>query len=91
MQKLIWKALTAMTAMGAAWVARKGATKVWSRVSDNEAPVNPADRSLSWGAALGWALLAGLGAGLARVVGRRGAAAGWQAATGEPPPGIAAA
>ncbi len=91
MHKLIWKALTAVTAMGAAAAARKASTKVWARLSDNEAPVNPADRSISWPAALGWAVVAGLAAGIARVVGRRGAAAGWEAATGEAPPGLAQA
>ncbi len=91
MKRIIWKMLTAFAAMAAASLARKGSTKVWTRLSDNDAPVNPADRSISWAAALGWAVLAGLAAGIARVVGRRGAAAGWQAATGEAPPGLAGA
>lgn len=91
MHKILWKAITAVSAMGAAWAARQATTTAWARVSDNDAPVNPADRSITWTAALGWALLAGLAAGLGRVVARRGAAAGWEAATGEPPPGIAKA
>ncbi len=91
MQKYVWKAVTTLSAVGAAWAARQAATTVWSRVSDNEAPVNPADRSITWTSALGWALLAGLATGLARVVARRSAAAGWEAAIGDPPPGIAKA
>ncbi len=76
--------------MGGAVAARKAATAAWSRLSDRNPPVNPADRTISWGSALGWALVAGLAAGVARVVARRGAAAGWQSVTGEAPPGVAA-
>lgn len=88
MQKTLWNVLTTSVAVGAAWAARQAATALWSRLSDAEAPVNPADRSVSWPEAAGWAVLAGSAAGLARVLGRRGAAAAWETATGATPPGI---
>lgn len=90
MQRTLWKILASMAAMASAWAAREAANTVWSRVSDTEAPVNPADRSVSWSAAIGWALLAGIAAGMARVVGRRSAVAAWERVTGDPPPGVPA-
>lgn len=89
MQKILWNAVAALAAFASAWAARKTATMLWTRVSDAEAPINPADRSVGWSEAIGWAVVAGIAAGMARVVGRRGAVAAWEAATGETPPGVA--
>ena len=86
-QEDAWKALAWVLAVTMGWAARRAAVALWSLVSDTEAPVNPADRNASWPQALGWAALAGLSAGLARVLGRRGAAVAWTGATGEKPPG----
>lgn len=88
MKKTLWNVITTTVAMGAAWAARQAATSLWSRLSDADAPVNPADRSVSWPQAAGWAMLAGGAAGLARVLGRRGAAAAWESTTGTTPPGL---
>ena len=88
MDKVLWKTLSAVLGLVAAWAARNITTAAWTRVSDNDAPVNPADRDVSWMNAVGWAVLAGSAAGLARVVGRRSAAAAWVSATGDTPPGL---
>ncbi|NNF64407.1 MAG: DUF4235 domain-containing protein [Acidimicrobiia bacterium] len=88
MDKVLWKALSAALGFAAAWAARNISTSIWSRVSDGDVPVNPANREVSWMNAVGWAVLAGSAAGLARVVGRRGAAAAWVSATGDTPPGL---
>ncbi len=87
----VWSVIVTGAAMVAAWVAREAAAKLWSRFADTEAPVNPADRSSSWGAATGWAVVAGVAAGVARVLGRRGAASAWEQVTGETAPGLEAA
>lgn len=88
MKRIAWKTLTGVFAMGAAWAARQAATALFTRVSDTETPLNPADTSVRWSEALGWAALAGLSAGLARVVAKRGAAEVWTAMADEPPPGL---
>ena len=88
MKPLAWKALVSVSAMGAAWAARQAATMIWSRAADSEGPVNPADRSVTWPEAFGWAALAGVLAGVARVVSRRGAVAAWEGVVGEAPPGV---
>lgn len=90
-QKLTWNVLAGVAAAATAWAGRQAVTAVWSAVTDAEGPVNPADRSISWGEALGWAVLAGITAGLARVLGRRGAAAAWERVTGQAPPGLSTA
>lgn len=86
---MIWKIVAWISTAAAAWAARKAAGAVWSRVSDTEGPVNPADRSASWTEAFAWAAVAGLAAALARVLARRGAAVAYESVTGETPPGIA--
>ncbi|MBT8200153.1 MAG: DUF4235 domain-containing protein [Acidimicrobiia bacterium] len=88
MKKLLWKGLVAVVTFAAAAAARNVATVAWSKVADTDEPVNPADTSVSWPAATGWALLAGAAGGIARVLGRRGSAAAWKSATGEHPPGV---
>lgn len=85
-QNRVWSVLAWAAAAAAAWAGRKAATALWSRLSDTEAPANPADHSVSWYAAGGWAALAGGAAGIARVLGRRGAAAAWEGVTGDSPP-----
>lgn len=88
MNQAIWKMLTALAGFVAAWASRQAATALWTQFSDTDGPMNPADRSISWASAAGWAVVAGLTGGLARVVARRGAAGAWQMATGDSPPGI---
>jgi hypothetical protein len=86
MKKLGYEALSAAAGLLAAVAARKLVTAVWR--GDPQPPLNPADRRVSWSDALSWALASALGAGVARVVAMRGAAAGWERATGEAPPGL---
>lgn len=82
----LWGVVAWTAAAAAAWAARKAATALWSKLAETEAPANPADRSVTWYQAGGWAALAGGAAGIARVLGRRGAAAAWEGVTGDTPP-----
>lgn len=83
-----WQGLAAVSAMTAAWAARKAATALWHRFSDTEPAEDPADRTVSWSQAAAWAVLAGVAGGLARVLAQRGAATAWERFTGETPPGV---
>lgn len=87
---VLWKAVSGLLGFVAAWAARKASTSLWTNLTKTEAPVNPADRSITWPSAVGWATVAGMTAGLARVLGRRGAAAVWESVADEAPPGMAA-
>ena len=84
-----WKAVSTASGIGAAMATRKLLEALWPGSDDGTGPpFNPADRRVGWPTALAWALSAGVGAGVFRLVGERLAAAGWEAATGTPPPGI---
>lgn len=85
-----WKAASTLAGVAGAVAARRLTSALWSMFSssDAEPPLNPADRRISWAESLQWAVAAGVGAGVARLVSMRVAAAGWESATGSPPPGI---
>ena len=88
MKQLTYRAISGLAGVLAAMVARQVVSKLWR--SDTEPPLNPADRRISWKEALGWGLASAVGAAVARVVALRLTAAGWERATGETPPGVAA-
>lgn len=84
-----WAALSKLSAIAGAVATRKLLQLVWPAGDDDLGPpFNPADRRVAWTTAIQWGIAAGVGAGLARVVSQRAAAAGWEAATGSAPPGL---
>ena len=88
-----WKVVSTLSAILGGVLTRKVLEKVWKAVRSDSAaepPLNPADRRNSWADALMWAISAGIGAGLGRLVSERVAAAGWERATGRTPPGVEA-
>lgn len=88
-RRAAWKAVSALSGLAGAIVTRKVLEAVWPVGDDDTGPpFNPADRRVDWPTALQWAVAASLGAGLTRLLSQRLAAAGWEAATGSPPPGI---
>lgn len=89
-QRIGWKAASTLSGVAGAVVARNVIQSLWAALSgsDREPPLNPADRKIDWSTALQWAVAAGVGAGVARLVSQRVAAAAWERATGAPPPGI---
>lgn len=88
-ERLRWTALSNVSAVLGAVATRKVLQVVWPAGDDATGPpFNPADRRVDWSTALQWGIAAGVGAGIARVVSQRAAAAGWEAATGSAPPGL---
>lgn len=87
-QRAAWSALSKMSAVLGAVATRKLLQALWPGDGETGPPFNPADRRVPWSTALQWGVAAGVGAGLARVLGQRAAAAGWEKATGSPPPGL---
>ena len=72
--------------MVAATAVRRVAVMTWRTTKHEDPPENPVAGDVGWRDALIWAVAIGVGAGVARVVATRGAAAAWEAATGDPPP-----
>lgn len=88
-ERVRWAAVSKGCGVVAAVLASKVLQALWP-AGDGDAgpPFNPADRRVTWTAALQWGIAAGVGAGIARVIGQRAAAAGWEAVTGSAPPGL---
>ena len=88
-ERFRWAALSKVSAIFGAIATRKLLQVLWPSGDDGTGPpFNPADRRVGWATALQWGVAAGVGAGIARVISQRAAAAGWEAATGSAPPGL---
>jgi hypothetical protein len=83
-----WKVVGAGSGLLAAMVTRKALVAAWQKTKKTDPPANPASPSTTWSEALVWATATGVALAVARLVAQRGAAAGWQAATGHLPPGL---
>lgn len=86
MKKMLWNGVASVLGVAAAVLVRQAAARLWP--GSNQPPLNPADRRIGWQQALAWAIVAGGSAGIARMMSRRFAASGWEAAFDEAPPGI---
>lgn len=87
-ERLRWSALSKASAVVGAVATRKLLQALWPGEDPTGPPFNPADRRVPWSTAAQWGIAAGVGAGLARVLSQRAAAAGWEKATGSAPPGL---
>jgi len=85
-----WKAVSALTAMAAAFGAKRLLRAVYGSVRKDDAPATPFDPTserFSVVDAVLWAAAAGIGLAIAKVLGDRLASLGWEVATGTRPPG----
>ena len=67
------KALSAVAAFGAAFVARKAVTMAWTKVTGHEPPADPEDPAVCMAEALGWAVAMGVVVAAVRVLAIRAA------------------
>jgi hypothetical protein len=65
-------ALMMIGVLAASMTTRLVLERVWEETTARPAPKNPASPGVTWGEALVWGATAGLLAGLARTVARRG-------------------
>lgn len=86
MKDTAWKVLSVGSAALAAMLVRRLVAALWP--GERSTAINTADRSVSWQDGLRWALISGVAAATARLVGKRLATAGWERAFGESPPGV---
>ena len=84
--KRLWTVVAAASAALAGLVARQALEQGWRLWKREAPPNNPADPRVAWKDALAWAGATGLAMGLAHVLARRGAAAGWHKVRGTMPP-----
>jgi len=83
-----WGVLSAVAAMVAATVARKGLNATWKAAAGKEPPANPADPEVTMREALLWATLSGTLIAVVRMLATRRAANYYAKSTGKLPPGM---
>jgi len=87
----MWKLVSTLTGALGAWLAQKLMRTGYRALRKDTAPASPFDPNdtrFSWPDALLWALAAGIGLVIAKVVSTRIATIGWEVATGSRPPGV---
>ena len=85
-KNLGWKAVNAASVAVAAIVTQRLLTVAWRLVRHEPPPSGPADRRVTWGAALTWATSMAVGIAVSRVVAVRLSGKVWESAVHEPPP-----
>jgi Protein of unknown function (DUF4235) len=88
-RKLMWRLVSTITGTLGAMVAQNLLRRTYSAIRKDEptAAFDPTAERFSWPNALLWAMAAGIGLVVARMVGDRAAAIVWKATTGTAPPG----
>lgn len=81
-----WMLTSAAGAVAASLLARSLLERGWRTVRDEDPPNEVVGSSNGWPQALAWGAATGLVVGVARIVGRRAAAAAWEKTTDRPPP-----
>lgn len=87
-KQLLWMGVAAAAGGAMAFLARRSLRAGWRALRHDDPPVNPVSPDVSWGDAVAWSAASGVFMGLAHLVGRRSAAAGWERWLGERPPGL---
>jgi hypothetical protein len=85
-KQFAWKILNAVAAGVSVVVTQRLLGAVWRWFGGGPPPKGPADRKVTFGAALTWAVSMGVGVGVARLIAVRVSARVWEAATNEAPP-----
>lgn len=82
----LWTAMATGAAIAAGYGANLALKQAWKSYKKEDPPENPASADVTWGDALAWTAATGLAMSVAKVLARRGAAAGWLKLTGKYPP-----
>jgi hypothetical protein len=83
-KRVLWRGFSATVAAISVIVTRRVLAAAWKRFGGG--PPDEADRRVTVGTALTWALSMGVGIGIARLIAMRVSARVWEAATHEAPP-----
>jgi hypothetical protein len=85
-KKLLWLAVASGATTVAGLAVRKGLDRAWRLATDENPPDDPGSKDVAWRDAILWTVATGVAVGLGRLFAQRGAAAGWEALTGDDPP-----
>jgi hypothetical protein len=85
MNSILWKVLSAVSAIAAAQAADKTLTVLWRGATGEKPPTVPEDPETNWAEAVAWAALSGAIMGVARMLATREAAQYYVKSTGQLP------
>lgn len=87
-ERLVWQVVSAASGLLVTLAVQRLLTVLWTRYvgARGAKPPDLADRRISLAEAVVWAVAAGVGGGIGRLIGQRLAARGWEVATGTAPP-----
>jgi hypothetical protein len=85
-QKVMWILVGAGAAMIASNLVERSLSAGWRAITSNDPPSKPESPKTAWNEALAWTAASALAIGLSQVLAKRGAAMGWEYATGKTPP-----
>lgn len=86
-QTVVFRLGTTVAGFAAAAGVRKMLGYAWKGARKADPPHDPVSLETPWKEALAWTVATAIGMGVARLLAERGAAAGWQRATGSRAPG----
>lgn len=86
--KVGYKLMATFASLFGAYAARKALQLVWKTATGKQPPANPEHPEVTWGEAVGWAVVSGAVIGVARMAAQRKVAASWHKSTGQLPPGL---
>lgn len=81
-QTVVFKLVGAAAGVAAAAAVRKGLTFAWRGARKADPPSDLLSPDTPWSEALVWTIATAVGVGVARLLAERGAAVGWEKATG---------
>ena len=82
----VWSAMSLISALGAATVARQLLDKGWQLSTGRKPPANPADPDVHVWEAITWSVVTGASVAVVRMLAQRRAANYYVKSTGELPP-----
>ncbi|GLY13894.1 DUF4235 domain-containing protein [Kineosporia rhizophila] len=85
MNSVMWKVLSAASAIAAAQAANQTLNIIWKGATGGQPPTVPEDPETTWKEAIAWAALSGAIMGVARMFATRKAAAYYVKSTGTMP------
>ncbi|CAN5671417.1 hypothetical protein BH23GEM1_BH23GEM1_08980 [soil metagenome] len=84
-ESMLWAIVAAGSAMLAGAIVQKALNRGWRAVTHDDPPTMKDLPVEPWRRALSFTLASAITAGLATLLSQRGAAAGWEKVTGDPP------
>lgn len=85
-----WKVMALAAGLLGARAAKGAINSTWGALAGNEPPSNPADPDVSWKEAIGFAIVSGAIAGVARTMAQKQAADLYIKSAGKPPKALQA-